>query len=71
MKKTNKEQMLPEEVRVQTPTSSSYYAKLMETINKLDYHKHYGYLWNLFLLDILLFFVFIAAVFFFFSSLDW
>ncbi len=36
MKKTNKEQMLPEEVRVQTPASSGY----CNFINNIDYKKH-------------------------------
>ena len=33
MKKTNKEQMLPEEVEVQTPASSRFY----NFINNIDY----------------------------------
>lgn len=71
MRKTKKEQMCPEEVNEKFLTSSNCWSKLIEKVNKLDYKKQGERLWKLFLLDILLFFVFIFAVCFFFSSLDW
>ena len=71
MVKTKKEQMCPEEVNEKFLTSSNCWSKLIEKVNKLDYKKQGERLWKLFLLDILLFFVFIFAICFFFSSLDW
>ncbi len=71
MRKTKKEQIWPEEVNEKFLTSSGCWSKLIEKVNKLDYKEHGERLWKLFLLDLLLFFMFIYAVVFFFSSLDW
>ncbi len=58
MKKTNKEQMLPEEVEVQTPASSRFY----NFINNIDYKKHCRILDFLFLSTIILSLSFLVMV---------
>ena len=70
MKKTNKEQKKSEEAVVKNSASSDSLQYFIQWVESINYHKHFGYVGKLILLDVFLIIILMYMVDLMFSGLS-